>query len=78
MYEVKNNAKGPHKGVRFVSSTSGAPGVARLQPHHRLRHFTKALNFLGMTTEPSTVQISGTPFDFAVTDDVAACIQSNF
>lgn len=47
VYEVKNAAKGPHKGVKFVSAETGAPGVGRLRPHHHIQTVTNAIKYLG-------------------------------
>lgn len=47
MYEEKNAAKGPHKGVKFVSAVTGAPGLGRLRPHH---HIQTAIKYLGFQT----------------------------
>lgn len=44
VYEEKNAAKGPHKGVKFVSAETGAPGLGRLRPHH---HIQTAIKYLG-------------------------------
>lgn len=53
-YEVKNAAKGPNKGSKFVSATTGAPGIGRLRPHH---HITNAFKYLGL--QSSLANITG-------------------
>ena len=45
-YEVRNAAQGPHKGSKFVSTETGAPGVGRLRRRHRVQTMTHALKFL--------------------------------
>ena len=47
-YEVRNAAQGPHKGSKFVSTETGAPGVGRLRRRHRVQTMTHALTFLGL------------------------------
>lgn len=51
MYEEKNAAKGPHKGVKFVSAETGAPGLARLRPHHHIQTAIKYLSFQSSQTD---------------------------
>lgn len=47
-YEVRNAAQGPHKGSKFVSAETGAPGLGRLRRRHRVQTMTDALKFLGL------------------------------
>ena len=58
-YEQKNAAQGPHRGTKLVSAKTGAAGVGRLQAHHRLRHFTKALDVLGVKSQATFVIYTG-------------------
>ena len=50
-YEVRNAAQGPHKGSKFVSAATGAPGVGRLRPRHRVHAMADAFKLLSFQSE---------------------------
>lgn len=79
-YEVRNAAQGPHKGSKFVSAETGAPGLGRLRRRHRVQTMTDALKFLGLQstdvqTRPiGTVYPSDVPVNhFTIPNISAAC-----
>ena len=59
-YEVRNAAQGPHKGSKFVSTETGAPGVGRLRRRHRVKTMTDALKFLGLQSNVVQTRSIGT------------------
>ncbi|KAL3156378.1 hypothetical protein ABBQ38_000692 [Trebouxia sp. C0009 RCD-2024] len=60
-YEVRNAAQGPHKGSKFVSADTGAPGVARLRRRHHIHTMTDAFKLLGFQNDGQRPNIAGAP-----------------